>query len=478
LLASSQGYGQFLLLLLALGVIVPTVVVTFGVRRITDPVAQLIAAAKEIAGGQFGQQITVHTGDELEELVKQFNLMSAQLSESYAQLEQRVAARTHELSTLNAITAVAGRSLNLNQVLNDALAQTLEAMRMELGAAYGPEENGEAPSLMLFAARGLSEAFVRALTTGVLPGNAVERAASDDRPLVWPLAAYPEATWRQWWEREGARQIVGVPLCVKGKLVGAFELATNQPREFSAEELSLLAAIGQQTGIAVENARLYDQAEQSAAVAERTRLARELHDSVTQSLYSVTLYAEAAATLLMQGDHQTAADHLRELRDTAQEALREMRLLIFELRPLALEKMGLAAALQARLDAVEGRGGLKIELQVEGTEQLPRVVQQELYHIAQEALNNVLKHADAQHVRVQLRFSAEGACLEVQDDGAGFDTANPPKGRMGLAGMRERAQKIGAELEIASAPGRGTRVSLQVRLISPRSRDGDQIQKG
>jgi signal transduction histidine kinase len=265
--------------------------------------------------------------------------------------------------------------------------------------------------------------------------------------------------------QEGVEMLVSVPLMAKGKLVGAFQLGTRWARPLSPEETSLLAAIGQQVGVAVENARLYEQAEQSAAIAERNRLAHELHDSVTQSLYSVTLYAEAAARLLTAGKHLDAADHLRELRDTAQEALREMRLLIFELHPPALEKSGLAGALQIRLDAVEGRGGMQTDLQVEGAEKLPPPVQVELYHIALEALNNVLKHAKARHVRVTIRFLDTATCIEVEDDGVGFElTVAQGSGGLGLEGMKERAQRIGAKLQVQSAPGQGTKVAVEAPL--------------
>jgi signal transduction histidine kinase len=216
----------------------------------------------------------------------------------------------------------------------------------------------------------------------------------------------------------------------------------------------------------VENARLYEQAERSAQVAERNRLARDLHDSVTQSLYSVTLYAEASARLLSAGQQAEAADHLRELRDTAQEALREMRLLIFELRPPALEKSGLLTALQARLEAVEGRGGMLTEFQVEGAQEADRVplaVQEELFQIAREALNNVLKHARARRVRVHVRFKDGAVCLQVRDDGMGFDLVQmQERGGLGLPGMKERAQKIGAGLRVTSAPGQGTTVRVAV----------------
>ena len=196
---------------------------------------------------------------------------------------------------------------------------------------------------------------------------------------------------------------------------------------------------------------------------ERTRLARELHDSVTQLIYSVTLYAEAAAEVLGRGETETAASHLRELRDTAQEALREMRLLIFELHRPALGQGGLATALQARLDAVETRGGMHAELQVEGGEQLPRLVQEELYSIAREGLNNALKHAHANRVRIRLQFITDETVLEISDDGIGFDpTIERSRGGFGISGMQERARKLGGTLEVQTAPGKGTRVIAHV----------------
>jgi signal transduction histidine kinase len=181
------------------------------------------------------------------------------------------------------------------------------------------------------------------------------------------------------------------------------------------------------------------------------------------------MYAEAAARLLDSGDATTAIQYLRELRDTAQEALREMRLLIFELRPLALEKIGLVTALQARLNSVEARGGTHTELQVDGLQdpdQLPRSVEEELYHIAQEALNNVLKHSRARHTLVHLRFSEAETLLEICDDGVGFaPSAAGSAGGLGLTSLTERAQHIGARLDIDSAPGSGT----QIRVVVPAS---------
>jgi PAS domain S-box-containing protein len=389
------------------------------------------------------------------------------LESAYQTLERRVEERTKELATLNAIAAVVSRSLDLKEVLSDALDKTLEITRMGCGGSYRLEGEGNEAYLVPLVYRGLSDKFVRFAGRLPLQGSGVQAAAGAGQPLVWQVQTSPaEPAMKEALQCEGVELVASVPLMAKGRLVGAIQLGAREVRAFAPEELSLLAAIGQQVGMAVENARLYAQAQQSAAYAERSRLARELHDSVTQSLYSLTLYAEAVARMMQDGEHAQAADALREMRDTAQEALREMRLLIFQLRPPALEKGGLAAALQARLDAVETRGGIRAKLLVEGTfnaEQLPLLIQEELYHIAQEALNNALKHAHPRQVRVCLRFSQDAICLEISDDGSGFALASAQEsGGLGLPGMRERAERIGAELDIESAPGRGTKVMVRV----------------
>ena len=197
-------------------------------------------------------------------------------------------------------------------------------------------------------------------------------------------------------------------------------------------------------------------------------MARDLHDSVTQALYGVTLYAEAANRQIAVGETDMAVQNLNELRATAQEALREIRLLIFELRPPVLEEQGLAAALQARLESVEGRSGLKTVLDVENKPKarLPMDTEMGLYRIAQEALNNVLKHAQAQEVQVRLQdLPAEHkVVLEIADDGLGFDASNGHgSGRLGLHTMRERAALLDGDLIISSEPGKGTRIRVEIK---------------
>jgi signal transduction histidine kinase len=392
----------------------------------------------------------------------------AELQSSYQTLEKRVSERTRELEILNSIAAAVNRTLDLREVFRYAIDTTGDALGLEIGAAFRLDEEAAQepdPLLILLAHRGLSAEFLRFVERLPLKGSMIEKALPSGSPLVWRISEYNLEPVRQAMMREGLVFGISLPFVVQGRLLGAMVLGSRSERSISGEELSLLAAIGQQVSLAVENARLYDRAQQMAAMEERNRLARELHDSVTQSLYSLTLYAEAAARMLEAGDPGKAAEHLRELGDTAREALQEMRLLIFELKPLDLERAELAEAIRSRLEAVESRVGLKADLRVVGQAPIGNPLKLELYHVAREALNNVLKHASARHVSVVLTLSSEEAALEVQDDGRGFEPqAGRTSGGLGLAGMRERAARVGARFSVHSRPGEGTRVSFRAPL--------------
>jgi signal transduction histidine kinase len=259
----------------------------------------------------------------------------------------------------------------------------------------------------------------------------------------------------------------GAPMRARGRVLGVLSVVRAAKRSFGAEEVKLLASIADEVGVAVENARLYQQAEQLAVMRERERLARELHDSVTQSLYSLTLLAEAGGRLVKVGDLEKVKGYLARLAEIGQQALKEMRLLVYELRPLALRREGLAGALRQRLDAVERRAGVEARLLTEGEVELPAPVEEGLYRIAQEALNNALKHAAPTSVRVCLRAVDERVELEVVDDGTGFDPQIVGEsGGMGLVSMRERAEKLGGSLTILSKPGEGTSVKVSVEVCS------------
>jgi signal transduction histidine kinase len=205
---------------------------------------------------------------------------------------------------------------------------------------------------------------------------------------------------------------------------------------------------------------------QAAAIAaneERANLARELHDSVTQALFSMGLTARALE-LLLDRDPEAAKQKLAELRDLQKDALAEMRTLIFELRPQGLETDGLAQALRNHAAAVQSRTGLAVSVEVEHDERMPLDIEESLYRIAQEALHNVVKHANAQHARIVLRRAGREVRLAIEDDGIGFDPSLAPRGHLGLVGMRQRAERIGGELDIVQLPGGGTKVKVSLPL--------------
>jgi PAS domain S-box-containing protein len=205
------------------------------------------------------------------------------------------------------------------------------------------------------------------------------------------------------------------------------------------------------------------QAAQIAATEERAHLARELHDSVTQALFSMTLLTRSIELMLPRSPEQAGAK-LGTLRELQRDALAEMRSLIFELRPGSLAEDGLVRALRTHTAALQGRIGLPITVTAEGVERLPSEVEDALYRIAQEALHNVVKHATASNVRVRLTDEGGLARLIVEDDGAGFDPASVDQGSLGIAGMRARAEKLGGRLVVRSRPGLGSRIEATLPL--------------
>ncbi len=279
--------------------------------------------------------------------------------------------------------------------------------------------------------------------------------------LVNDLSVHDLRCYRE--PRPGA--LILVPLQVENSTIGVLDVAGDAGC-FRQEDIRLLSHFADQAAIAIQNARLREQAGQLAVIAERHRLARELHDSVTQALYSAALYAGAASLAIASGKTELAATHLDVLRSLAREAMLEMRLLVFELHPPALEQEGLIGAIETRLAAVEARAGLETDITVAGDQDgMSAAAEEALYRFTQEALNNVIKHARARTVRVRAEFAPAAARLEIADNGVGFDAAKILKRPgLGLRGMRERVERLGGRMEVESAPGLGARVRAEVPL--------------
>lgn len=258
---------------------------------------------------------------------------------------------------------------------------------------------------------------------------------------------------------------VAVPLAVRDKVIGAAAVPfTHRGRSIGPDDVEVAMAIARSTALALENARLYEQSQQLAISEERNRLARELHDSVTHSLFSMTLIAQALPRLL-DLDETRARERIDRLGELGRGALAEMRALIFQLRPTALQEQGLADALEKYTAAFESRESVKVRLDVEGARRLPLPIEEALLRVAQEALNNVAKHAHATSVDVSLTVTATLAVLTITDDGQGFNPVTRQSAgqrSLGMTSMQERAALVGGVCTVDSAPGQGATVEMRV----------------
>jgi len=404
---------------------------------------------------------------------------------AYQTLEQRVEARTGEIERrrlvaegLRGILATLNSERSRGEILDYIVSQSSRLLGSDACLIYRLEQDSR--WMVMEAEHGLPPDY-RALESGPVYPTVIAQAILNRQPAaIIDLPACvassidddptpPTALHGRWFEIAARhfRSALGVPLVVKDELYGGMVFYYCERREFSEEDYRLGLMLGDQAALAIENARLRAQAELLAVVKERERLARDLHDSVTQSLYSLVLLAEAGQRLVRVGDLQRGEDALARLGEIGQQALKEMRLLVYELRPLALKREGLVGALRHRLDTVERRAGVETDLLVEGLIELGGAVEEELYQVAQEALNNALKHAAATAVSVHIRAKEGCVDIEIADNGRGFDVdAAGSDGGMGLTSMRERAEKLGGTLMIRSVPDEGTRVTVSVQAAA------------
>lgn len=428
------------------------------------------------AGALSDEQIDIaHEVTDLLTLALQQARLRESLQRYTNELEQRVAERTREVEQRHAVAnglrdilAV----LNTNRPLGEILDQIVVQAHGLLGAAAAAiyrldEENGV---LRVQSAHGLPAIALSHLTIPFGQG-AVGQAAARRAP-VWvadPQAVFAamrvdagggSATRMQAMVARAARRyraVLAVPLSIRGKLYGGISLYYREPRPVAEEAIELAVTFADQAALAIENAGLREQLQASAAAAERSRLAHDLHDVVTQTLFSANLVAEILPGL-WQRDPEEGRQRLEELRQLMRGALAEMRTLLLELRPAALVQVRLHDLLRQLCDAAAGQAFVPITLSVEEAEPLPPDVRIAFYRIAQEALNNVAKHAEAGAVAVTLRRPGGAVELRVRDDGQGFDLGKVGPARLGLSIMRERAESVGATLCITSRPNRGTEV--------------------
>jgi signal transduction histidine kinase len=365
----------------------------------------------------------------------------------------------------DAVLAV-GSDLAVEQVLQrlvDVSRGLVDARYAALGIPDG--EGGFAQ----FLTAGMSDALIARLgelprTHGLL-GAMLEARESYRTPDI-----QSDPRFRGWWPsgHPDMRSFLGVPIVSADGVIGAFYLTDKDgTAEFSPEDQELIELLAAHAAIALTNARLYERSRELSILDERNRLALDLHDVLAQKLFALALAAESADTLL-DVDREAAREQLTRLRELAQEAHEELRYLILELRPPELERDGLATTLRKHVEVLRRvqAGSPELEMELDGEPPAEADRDRELLRIAQEALNNAIRHAGASLVVLRLQASGGRLVLEVRDDGTGFDPAAPAlrTQRLGLSSMEQRAQRLAGRLVITSAAGAGTTVRLEAPL--------------
>jgi signal transduction histidine kinase len=401
-----------------------------------------------------------------------------EINQSKLLLERRVEERTKELSALLEVAQTVGGTLEIKPLLSVILSQLKHVVEYS-GAAISTLEDkhlvfldyqGPAPREQILGQRipldqpsGYQQVYTQRDTviyTDLWREMSAEEKsnghADDGSSIHFSYA-------RSW---------MGVPLIVKGRFIGVLRVDHMRPHRFFEQDASLVRAFANQAAVAIENARLYEQAQVLASLKERQKLARDLHDSVSQALYGISLGARTARTILDRhpDNLQALTEPLEYLLSLSDAALVEMRALIFELRPEMLHKEGLVGVLSKQAASLRTRHGLKVSTDFPQEPVLSIEVKEDIYRVAQEAINNTIKHARASEVEITMISEGEWLVLEVQDNGQGFNLEREKPGHLGLHSMRERIEDLDGILEINSTLGEGTLIRARIPYQIPNSK--------
>jgi signal transduction histidine kinase/HAMP domain-containing protein len=522
---TSQGYLQSLWILLVLGVAIPTIVVTVGVRRITGPITDFIEAAQRIAGGDFSHPITVQTGDELEELAHQFNTMAINLKDLYENLETRVDQRTQELTALNSVAEVVSRTLDLEQILRDALTKTIEVLDMDAGAVFRIQPDTQ--DLILVHQQGLSPEMTSLVSGITVESSIIAEVLSTRRPAARLVKDYPEGPLKDVMERDHLVTVVSIPLVAHETVLGAINVTSRSLIWPTSEALAVPASIGQQIGVAMDNARLYNQtvdyaremeiarhtAEEARTIAEAANAAKSdflanVSHELRTPLVSIFGFARIVQKRLQERIYpvlpnrdekvQRIASQIDEnleiILDEGQRLMKMINDLLdlekieagkmdWKLRPVAIGDI-IHQATSATAALVEGHG---LEYSVDVPNDLP-LVKADPDRILQVVINlvsNAVKFTHQGMIYICARKEAEEVQVDVVDQGIGIApadqamlfekfsqvgdmlTAKPQGTGLGLAISKEIIEHHGGRIWLESEPGKGSKFSFSLPVYEP-----------
>ncbi|MDP3879283.1 MAG: GAF domain-containing protein [Dehalococcoidales bacterium] len=477
-LAPTQQLGQRLLFLGVLLVLGVSLLAWTVMQGIVKPIRVLTSATKRVAAGEFKAVVPTRRQDEIGQLSVSFYNMTQELSKSRNEL----LLRNEELSALNSIAGTVSQSLNLKDVLENALERVLEVTRTAFGCVFlrGPDDK----KLEMMSCIGSADVF-KCREAGSGEANcACHQVLRDGYALmVNDVSQCPELV-NDMVIKEDNDGFVSVPLKSKDKTLGIMNIACSKERPFTEDDFRLLSSIGYHVGLAIENSVLYEEAKQkeklrgqllnsviNAQEEERRRVARELHDEYGQTLTGLLVSIEALEN--MTPSEQV---HLREKLENAKSllvhALEDLRRMTLDLRPSALDDLGLITAIRAHVHRHLESAGIQVKFKSNGlNRRLASAVETALFRMVQEATYNIAKHAQARHVKIQLEITGDKIITVVEDDGKGFDVEAVFRSRvetnsLGLLGIQERAALLGGTFSIKSEVGQGTRIVVEIPIAS------------
>jgi len=375
----------------------------------------------------------------------------------FAESQQRV----NEMDALYRADEQLHQSLVLGDVLSSLAQVALDVIHADVAAVLIIDET-PTPMLRVSASAGIPPEALETLQSALHEFDATTVVEAGSPRVIGDRSQDPTPVQRVV-TAAGATSHIDVSITIGGKHFGILSVGWKEVRRITDAEVRIAAALGQRAAVAIENARLYERSQVAASLEERQRLARELHDSVSQALYGISLGSRTARTLV-ERDPAAAIEPLEYVNTLAEAGLAELRALIFELRPESLATEGLIAALEKQFASLRARHGIEVDAHLSWEPDLRLDLKEVLYRVGQEAMHNTVKHARATQVTVRLREEAGSHRLEITDNGQGFDTSGEFPGHLGLRSMSERAARAGGRFDIESTAA-GTRVVVSVPAI-------------
>ena len=410
----------------------------------------------------------IERGRQLEVATQQRFQAQQEALEAQRQAREEIERWSKQLEdVVSSIATAVSQPLELKEMLDVALRKAMELIGLEVGVVFLADD--QTKELALVTHRGVSQRITQDIERMKFSEGLAGRAANSGEPIVVENLSEDPRLISMAAKEVGLRFSASVPLKSRGRLLGIMSVASKSRRSFTPQEVTILTAIGQQIGVAIENARLYEQVQSVAALEERGRLGRELHDGLAQVLAYLHLQSKAAEGLLSSGQIAQAQAELHEMQEVAQEAYGDVRESILGLRTTMTPGEGLILTLTEYLDKFSQQSGINARLVIgdDAEMKFTPVVEIQLLRIIQEALANIRKHSGASRAWVRLEADEAGAVITVEDDGQGFDPSRIWQDRQehfGLQTMRERVESVGGVLQVSTQPGQGTRLTVQLPL--------------